>query len=230
MKHNIYHFDTIDSTNTYAKRNLDILHHGDVIIADHQTQGRGRKDHVWVSAPKDNMLASIVIKEPWENIQRLAQVTALSVVYVCRELHIDAKIKFPNDIYAEDKKLSGILIETIFDPDLKGIIIGTGINVKSAIEGAACINDYQTSISTEEIFHSYLRQFDLFYEMAKEHYDILLEEVNKISYLKDKIVEYEGRLVQVGKLKDNGMIEIIEGNQATQIYSNEFHVTSLHKK
>lgn len=228
---NIIHFKQIDSTNTYAKQNIQTLHHYDVIHTDQQTQGRGRKDHVWHTTANKNLTATLVIKDAIEpsNIHQLTQVTALSIIDLCQDLNIEAKIKWPNDIYIQDKKLAGILIETIFSKGLEGIVIGTGINIKEdhLLPTATSLYQWNTHISIEEVLHCYLHYFNHYYQLFKQgQYQTILEKANTYSYLKDKkvILPNFGE-VKVGALLEDGRIELIDSNKTNYIYVNEFSLS-----
>lgn len=227
---NIIHFETIDSTNTYAKNNIENLNHYDLILADFQTAGRGRRDHQWISKSKQNIMASIVIKDRIEMslIQQMTQVVAVSILEVCHMYHMNALIKWPNDIYVENKKLCGILIETVFINELKGIVVGTGINVKkNELPNATSFCDYQADLEIEEVFHHYLHRFHINYQRFLDgKYIDILEKANQYSYLKGKEVNLlpYGH-VNVGKLLEDGTIEIIHDKCIKYMHVNEFSLS-----
>ncbi len=229
----ILHFESIDSTNTYAKANITNLNHYDVIWADYQTCGRGRRDHQWMAPKKAHVMASIIIKEEIEanRIQQLTQVCAVSIWQLCQALGIEAKIKWPNDIYVKDKKLVGILIESVFEKELQGIVIGTGINVKE--EGlpssAVCLQSLGSPLGIKETLEGYLHYFNENYQLFKAgKYEHILKIANEHAYLKNKTVYYqEYGNVEIGNLLADGRIEIIKDDQLHYIHVNEF---SLAKK
>ena len=70
----------------------------------------------------------------------MTQLSTCSVVGLLDRYRIKATIKWPNDIYVDGKKICGILVETILDPDLKGVIVGIGLNVNG--------NEYQSMKQT----------------------------------------------------------------------------------
>lgn len=229
----ILHFESIDSTNTYAKEHITDLNHYDVIWADYQTHGRGRRDHQWMAPKKAHVMASIIIKESIEanRIQQLTQVCAVSLWQFCQSQGIEAKIKWPNDIYVGDKKLVGILIESVFEKELQGIVIGTGINVKE--EGlpstAVCLQSLGSPLGIKETLESYLHYFNENYQLFKlGKYEQLLKIANEHAYLKNKTVYLqEHGNVQIGNLLADGRIEIAKAHQLHYIHVNEF---SLSKK
>lgn len=226
------HFKTIDSTNNYAKQNIHSLKHFDVIDTDHQTSGRGRSNHHWITTPKSNLTMSLIIKDKIEpnNIQQLTQVTALAICQVCSDLGLHPKIKFPNDIYINDKKIAGILIETIYEQGLTGIIIGVGFNVNeiNLPDNATSLYHEGINLSLEVVKDTYLHYFDQYYQSYQNgNYTELLKITNHLSYLKDKEVFFHNQLVKVIELKENGQIELIINDHKEYVYINEF---SLSKK
>ncbi len=111
--------------------------HGDVIVANKQSAGRGQRGHTWISDEGLNATFSVVL-EPLSLPAReqfiISQITALSIVDVLAEYGISAKIKWTNDIYVGDKKICGILIEnTLAGSTLSRSIIGIGININQQV-------------------------------------------------------------------------------------------------
>lgn len=133
-------YDTIDSTNSEAKRRCSAatdVHtlHGTVIISDMQTAGRGRLGRSFFS-PQGTGLYLSIIYAPETNIAKPSILTASAAVAVCRAISdiykIDAKIKWVNDIFLGGKKICGILTEgaTNFETgQIDYAIIGIGINI-----------------------------------------------------------------------------------------------------
>jgi BirA family transcriptional regulator, biotin operon repressor / biotin---[acetyl-CoA-carboxylase] ligase len=124
------------STNSLAVQCLDKtnLPAGTVVITDHQYQGRGQRGHVWHSEPNKNLTFSVVLYPTFLAAQQsfaLNIITTLAIQHVLA-LYIPngLSIKWPNDIYYQDKKLGGILIENMLEKHkLKTSIIGIGLNV-----------------------------------------------------------------------------------------------------
>ena len=127
-------FETVDSTNLIVK---DLGHsrgaeEGRSAVAEEQTAGRGRRGRSWISPPGENLYFSILLR-PQVEASRMAMITllmAIAVTQSVRELHLDAKIKWPNDVVVNGKKICGILTEMY--QSAAGsffLVIGTGINV-----------------------------------------------------------------------------------------------------
>ena len=147
-------FQTIDSTNTYARELAEKNSvSGLVILAEQQTGGRGRRGKSWVSPFAANIYLSIV----WDFEQGAEALEGLSLavgVAVRRALIAHGvqgvKLKWPNDIYVEQKKLGGILLEMIGDPAGHcSVVIGVGLNVSMPVSQASAIDQDWTDVATE---------------------------------------------------------------------------------
>lgn len=131
-KYDIICLNTVDSTNDEAKRRLSDIDKLSVLTALSQTQGRGQHGNTWESEPGKNLLCSIVMKYPMQAYDQfvISQLASLSVVDLLASHGIDAKIKWPNDIYVDNKKICGILVENAVKGKLiSSSIIGIGLNV-----------------------------------------------------------------------------------------------------
>ncbi len=133
---------SVDSTNNEARRRLDNndeLPEISVIIADEQTSGRGQRGNSWEAEAGKNLLFSIVCHPDFLKASEqfvLSQAMALAVALTVNEVVVtdECRVKWPNDIYIGNKKVSGTLIEC----DLRGsnietCIIGTGININQEV-------------------------------------------------------------------------------------------------
>lgn len=134
-------FDTVDSTNSFAQRNADDLPVGTVLVADHQTGGRGRMGRSWHSRPGASLLLSYVSALRGNAVVDRLYPLAASVA-VCRAVrlaierapasssvtHKNVTIKWPNDIEYKGAKLAGILINSITSSKC---VIGVGVNVSA---------------------------------------------------------------------------------------------------
>ena len=132
----IFCYDTIDSTNTEAKRLLysKRLKNFSILISDEQTGGRGRFGRKFFSPKGSGIYISFVIF-PKDNDVNFDLITIKAATAVANSIKMRAKkntkIKWVNDIYIDNKKVSGILTEADFDfesMEVKSIIVGIGIN------------------------------------------------------------------------------------------------------
>ena len=129
----IRHEAHTESTNTLAKQLPEAeVEHGMVVIADHQSAGRGQYQRAWLSAPAQNLTFSVVLKPSRSNgIALLKQVAALAVRDALSELRLDdIRIKWPNDVLVDYRKIAGILVEAVFKgAALARVVVGIGLNV-----------------------------------------------------------------------------------------------------
>jgi BirA family biotin operon repressor/biotin-[acetyl-CoA-carboxylase] ligase len=107
------------------------LPEGTVVIADHQTCGRGRQGRSWHSEPKTGVYLSVLLKPdlPPENLACLTLMAGVATISAIPQ-QTSAKLKWPNDILLNGKKIAGILCECIAEPGTHpAVIVGIGINL-----------------------------------------------------------------------------------------------------
>ncbi len=125
----IYHFKSLPSTQgkakEFAKKGLSNI----VVISDVQTMGRGRFKRKWISA-KGGLWMSILLKpKNTKNLQYITFAAAIAVVKSIKKIsNLNTKIKWPNDVHYNGRKLSGILTEGVFGKE-SYVIVGIGLNV-----------------------------------------------------------------------------------------------------
>lgn len=128
-----------ESTNSYAinlLKNVNLVE-GTVIYAEKQSAGKGQRGNVWHAHPSMNLTLSLVIKPGFLSIGKsfyLSKITALAIYDLLTELldnsQYDIKIKWPNDMLVNSKKVAGILIENGFkEQNIIYSIVGIGLNV-----------------------------------------------------------------------------------------------------
>ena len=142
-------FDTIPSTNTYAKEHIGELEDGALVAAWEQTAGRGRFDRKWISPPNVNIYASFVMKKITDPFLATAS-ASLAVLELLKTAFPEGDffIKWPNDIYAGECKICGVLSERVIhsDPEKSGVIAGMGINVNMTEEDLAAAGQPASSL------------------------------------------------------------------------------------
>jgi BirA family biotin operon repressor/biotin-[acetyl-CoA-carboxylase] ligase len=132
----ILRFDSLPSTNTEAARQAaNGVAEGLCIVAREQTRGRGRQQRVWISPPDAGLYFSIVLrprlsKIHWPLITLMTSIAVADALADACALAVD--IKWPNDIYARERKLCGILAEMIETTRGSACIVGIGINQKES--------------------------------------------------------------------------------------------------
>lgn len=184
--------------------NLFILSHGvggSFVVSETQTSGRGRKSRTWFSSEPNNLYFSALVKlDNYLPVQALSILCAKAVHKTCKEFfsNLNLTIKWPNDIYLEDKKISGILLETQTQKDSILLVIGIGVNFYfSQIPEIPNIGMLMNSPPSKELKDSFLKK------MISEINQVLLDlyspsEINKdieyayeYSYFRNKKIQFD---------------------------------------
>ncbi len=128
-------FKETDSTNTQALKWVSLgAPEYSLVIAEAQTAGRGRNGRKWVTTPGSSLAVSVVLHPSTREREKLGLFSLLggySLLKVLEEhYHINAQVKWPNDVLVEDKKTAGILAESLWQGEnLQGLVLGIGINL-----------------------------------------------------------------------------------------------------
>ena len=169
----VIYLPTCHSTNDIAAEivHAGLFEEGTVVITDNQVKGRGQRGTVWNANAGENLTFSVILKPGFLRIQDqflVSQITALGILAYLGAYVPDTKVKWPNDIYMNNRKSCGVLIEN----SLQGAryahsIVGIGVNInQSQFE-----NSYATSLFREtgstytltEEFHKLLKCLDAYY-------------------------------------------------------------------
>jgi BirA family biotin operon repressor/biotin-[acetyl-CoA-carboxylase] ligase len=223
-------FSEIGSTNNFIKENPD-LENGTVVITQKQTQGRGQKNRSWLSNPGGLYFSIKLDLNPYSNFQPFwaTAIASLGLCEALKELKLSPIIKWPNDILINDKKVAGVLTDTIITNSNITTVIGVGINVNNSLEEIfTFFPDLQnkiTSIENEipkyveikftDILNSIVEKLEAtFFQQIEPNISSIKEEWLKYSLLNNKIVKiqnvnllesYEG---VVAKITDSGSLII----------------------
>lgn len=200
-------FEEIDSTNLEIKRQvLNKGQHGLVVVAEEQTKGRGRKGRSWVSPKGTGIWMSILLK-PRIDPHSASMLTLVAGLAVCESIKamtgLEAKIKWPNDIVINGKKICGILTEMSTEIDHLGyVVLGIGINVNTEMFPQG-IQDIASSIfieSGQKISRVKLLQNIL--KSLEKYYDIFIKDCdlrNLIEQYKQLCVTYQNYVSVIGR-------------------------------
>ncbi|NLM03670.1 MAG: biotin--[acetyl-CoA-carboxylase] ligase [Clostridiales bacterium] len=213
----IVYFETLDSTNNYAKEIAKKSPHGLVIIANEQTGGRGRLGRSWFTSKGKNISMTIILKpdiHPTEAM-KMTQIAIAAMVVAVRELTgLHTLVKWPNDLLIENKKIAGILTEMVANANkIDYLIIGMGINVNTKIFPKE-IEDMASSlalfkgadIDRQKLIIKILEEFEKLYldYIKKGDLDKSLDIVRKYSAILDKDIyiikgqdRYKARAVDI---------------------------------
>ncbi len=155
LRQNLIVLEEVTSTNDYLKEllsNITPLPEATAIMAIHQVKGKGQRGNSWLSQPAETLAISFALYPKDFSIQQsfnLNMLICLGIQRWASTLLPNVQIKWPNDIYVNDKKLGGVLIENqLSGSHIRSSVIGIGINIKQATFPIA-IQDKATSLYIE---------------------------------------------------------------------------------
>ena len=230
---NLITIQHVDSTNNFLKEllsNSKPVSEGAVIMAESQYAGRGQQQNRWHSEPGKNLTFSLLLKPVFLPVQQqfdLTRVISLAIISALEPfLGEKLKIKWPNDIYYEDRKLGGMLIENLLQgSQIKNSIIGIGLNINQEHfppEAANAVSvkqilhrDYDLKLILSEICKNieaaYLSLKAGRFDVVRKAYLDRLYWLNKEHEFKTTDGIFEGKIIDV---KDNGLLVVLkEGKQ-----------------
>jgi len=208
----------VNSTNNFAAKLIKdgITGHGSVIMAENQSDGRGQHDSIWQSAPKLNLLLSIILLPKQMNIRNPIHINwfiSISIIDFFLIKGIKAEIKWPNDILVNGKKIAGILIENKYSGSkLRNSIVGIGVNVNQMSFDSIVATSMKIEQDTDFVLEDLLEEFILCLKSKEEWLYSKNQEVLQKEYL-----NYLFGMGQLLKFKTNS--GIIQG-EITGVDSN----------
>lgn len=216
MKTKIIRLEEIDSTNRYLKNYRE---EGDeemiVAVADYQAAGKGQGTHTWESEKGKNLLFSIKVYPHWIPVRRqfvLSMAGALAVKDALDSYVENITLKWPNDVYWNDLKISGTLIEnTIDSKGIKSCVFGIGLNVNQLVFHSDAPNPVSLAqilgheVDRDEVLKKILDGFGKYYELLRRAdymdvsgiYHLSLYRRKGFHPYRDADGEFEGALVEV---------------------------------
>lgn len=147
---NYIRFQSIESTNTWAKQHANLLdpHQITCITSQEQTAGRGRFQRKWISPKGVNLYVTyfFCIPTSCSFLPNLGQILSISCSKMLEHLGFTPQIKWPNDVLIEGKKIAGILCETVSLQDKLAVVLGIGININMDSATIQSIDQPATSL------------------------------------------------------------------------------------
>jgi BirA family transcriptional regulator, biotin operon repressor / biotin---[acetyl-CoA-carboxylase] ligase len=216
-------YDTIGSTNEELKKIGENLDEISIITTEEQTDGKGRRGRTWYSNKNLGIYTSILLKPniAMNDAFKVTCVTAIAIVRAIKKfLDLDAKIKWPNDILINNKKISGTLTELSADFDgIHFIVCGFGINVNQSKNCFISeVKDVASSLFLEKgekidrlgLYTCIIDEFiDVYNDFKKQSLDGLIEEYKSLSLVLGKEV-----YIINGNNKKQGIISDIDNSGA----------------
>ena len=207
-----YTIDVVDSTNSYFKRNYKSFLDKSLLIAYKQTNGRGRFERIWKSS--DDICFSILYKE-----KALYQIICpLAVLFALKNFDINASIKWPNDIYIDDKKMSGILIEDIYENSFMASIVGIGININDYNEFNAIGLNRFCIIDKNSLIYNILKYIEYFKILSNKKLIKMYKENNLII---NKTIIYNNESYRAIDITIDGHLVLKKEEDIIIVTSNE---------
>ncbi len=237
--------EQLDSTNSYLRRaESDKVGHGTICLTDHQTHGRGRYERKWVTRPSANLTFTIAFKPSRvAGLHVLTLASALAITETVDQcLDVECDIKWPNDIYYKNKKLGGILTESVFTGNqIDRVLVGIGLNVNqekfSEPIDQTATSMYQIaggkSFKREPILAGVLQRIEHFYSQWQRFDVKLLKAINRriIGYgewvsLQVGGERYDGKCKFLG-INEEGALVVLTSNDEIKTFSYEqVHITT----
>jgi len=200
----IVKLNAIDSTNSFLKEMIskEVVTDYTIVVAQHQTNGRGQMGAVWNSDKGKNLMFSMFKDLSMHDVEfpfYISMAISLAILKTLNALNIpDLHIKWPNDILSADKKICGILIENVIKNRLSSTIIGIGVNVnqtkfKNLPKASSLKNITGVHYNLDEILHSIIKNTKYYssllqeekYDAVKNEYEMRLFRKNKPSTFKN---------------------------------------------
>ncbi|MDR2545345.1 MAG: biotin--[acetyl-CoA-carboxylase] ligase [Methanobrevibacter sp.] len=244
----IYAFQEVDSTNTVAKFLAGSgIEEGTIVIARSQIKGKGRRGKKWES-PLGGIWLSIILR-PEISPQQAALITlgaGVAVTKAIRKFDVDARIKWPNDVLVDDKKIAGILTEANSKSrKLEYVVVGIGIDSnldsssiskKSKIKATTLKEELKREINETNLISTLLEEFeDVYKDFENKDFEEILYKWRNLSQTIGSYVVIEQLFGEVLKGYvvgiNNGGSLILELNtgELKKIISGESHIAEISK-
>lgn len=220
----------VDSTNSYATallKNVNLAE-GTVIYSTNQTKGRGQRGNSWISGPGLNLAVSYVLKPTFLSIDKLHYmyiISALAVHDLMAEMlsssQFDIKIKWPNDILVNSKKIAGILNENFLNKAIANTtIVGIGINIdQEDFKGIDNVTSLKLLNSKENDLNLILKALskhleNYYLKLKGQHYDVLLKNYYshfyKIGELQTFIIKDQKKEFTITGINEKGLLKLTD--------------------
>ena len=226
----------VESTNTYLseKFSFDKTHNGMLLWVDNQTEGRGQGKNKWTSEKGLNLTFSfIVFPEKLEAFKQfyISKFVCVAMCEFLSKYHKNVKIKWPNDIYVDDKKIAGILIEnSVLGKNVFNSVVGIGLNVNQIEFTSEIPNPISLSQITNKTYDleeilpelcSVLNKYYLFlleskFEMLDLHYHKYMYKMNSEMNFKSNNFQFKAKIMGV----DNLGCLILKNDSSTKAYQH----------
>jgi BirA family biotin operon repressor/biotin-[acetyl-CoA-carboxylase] ligase len=239
-----FYYPSTDSTNNQA-RTLAAAGYaeGTVVVADTQTEGRGRRGRNWYSPAGQGIYISLILRPqmPLKEIPRISLMIAVAVAETLeKELALPARIKWPNDILINGRKVAGILSEAVTDLDgIEFVVAGIGLNINNPMrdfpddfrtDPTSVLAETKQPASRVQILQSLLASLEKYYFILQQgNFTDILQRGRQLSMVIGQRVSLEdgGRLVsgRAVDIDENGFLVVCDATgESHTIFSGEIEV------
>ena len=229
---NLEYYSRLASTNDEAWELIaENVPNGSLIITDNQFKGRGRFGNKWISAPSMGLTFSLILYD-LKNLHKLPLIIGVSVCEALKEFNFKLKLKWPNDIILNDKKIGGILCELKKINNVKTIVVGIGMNInekaddfpdnlrKKAISLSMVSNiTYQRERVLAKILNHFEKNLDL---LKQKNLELFKKWESFCNHIDKEVTFHKNNINVVGrflKISDEGSA-IIEVNNKEKAFSS----------
>lgn len=219
--------------------------HGLVVFAENQTSGRGRRENRWTAPPGQDILCSMLLR-PTVRMEYWARLTTLAALAICRAVEtttpLHPEIKWPNDVFVQDKKCAGILAETFISETGSYMVLGIGLNVntdryppelrETATSLRVACGDGRL-LDRNLIAIALLKQLDRLLPLWEQGYASVIDEVRRRSRLLGHVIRarMDGREVEgmAADLSEEGhlLLTLADGSSLTLTSAEQVRVTGV---
>ena len=235
METKIIRMEEVDSTNRFLRQMESYDEEAlTVAVADYQTAGKGQGTHTWESEAGKNLLFSLLVCPRWVPVRRqflLSEAGALAIKEVLDSYAEGFSLKWPNDVYWNDRKISGTLIETSVDSrGIKRCVFGVGVNINQmqflsdAPNPVSLAQIVGHEVDREEVLQKIIDAFLRYYELLRRAdyqdvsgiYHLSLYRRKGYHWYEDADGKFEGAFVEV---EDDGHLVLHDKKGVIRSYA-----------
>ncbi len=229
---NFYYVEEVDSTNDFILKSNEIKEYGSVVLAENQLAGKGRQGRSWKSVSDKNLTFSVLLNEELDkiNVTLINFAASLSVGNALENLYqLNVNLKWPNDVLVGNKKIAGILTETVSKSNrVEKAVVGIGINVnqpvfpeKFQIVPTSVKIELKREVSRERLLSEILNLFEENLTLLRYNPTEVLDSWrNKCKMIGSRVKVTQGEDVVVGKFIDideNGTLILLRNGNEEKI-------------
>lgn len=230
---NFVYCEEVNSTNSLLLSSKDYGQHGTVMLAENQTQGRGRKNRQWFSNSGQNLTFSILLKNELtqDSINIINLGTAVSVAQALENLYqLNVELKWPNDVLVGKRKIAGILLESTSKGNkINRIVVGVGINVnqpnfpgKYDLPPTSVRKEFKEAVNRERLLSEILNNFEVMLEVVEKDKNKILDDWrSRCKMIGEKVSIVEEDKTKFGvfhDIDDDGFLILKVGEKKEKIH------------